>query len=92
MQSKCCTISSPSHRTGVNQDNREESYSFYHREAQTTTFESAEKMYRQKAERMQLKYSKAKRKKIRTFSVGNFVSVKIPRIDRTCTDLLHFTG
>ena len=47
----------------------------------------ADKMYRRNAERMQLKYSKAKRKKIRTFSVGNFVSVKIPRIDRTSTDL-----
>ena len=34
-----------------------------------------------------VEYSKAKRKKICTLSVGNFVSVKIPRIDRTSTDL-----
>ena len=36
---------------------------------------------------MQLKYSKAKRKKFCTFLVGNFVSVKSPRIDSTFTDL-----
>lgn len=36
---------------------------------------------------MQLKYSKAKRRKVFTFSVGNIVSVRIPRIDRTSTDL-----
>ena len=47
----------------------------------------ADKMYRRNAERMQLQYSKAKRKKIHTFLAGNFVSVKIPRIDTTSTDL-----
>ena len=35
---------------------------------------------------MQQKYTKAKRKKVITFSVGDFVSVRIPRIDRSSTD------
>lgn len=35
---------------------------------------------------MKLKYCKAKRKKVLTFSKGDFVSVKIPRIDRSSTD------
>ena len=48
--------------------------------------EEADVHYRINAERMQLKYAKAKRKKIMTFSVGDFVSVRIPRIDRTSTD------
>ncbi len=50
------------------------------------TREAADKLYRRNAERMQLKYSKAKRKKVITFSPGDFVSVRIPRIDRTSTD------
>ena len=79
-----------SHITGVNQDSREEED---HNVALSTTEKhkllcmKADKMYRRNAERMQLKYSKAKRKKIRTFSVGNFASVKSPRIDRMSTDL-----
>ena len=87
-QSKCCPISS--HIKGVNQDTREVED---HNVILSTTEKhkllrlKADKMYRRNAERMQLKYSKAKRKKICTFSVGNFVSVKIPRIDRTSTDL-----
>ena len=87
-QTKCCTISS--HIKGVNQETREEED---HNVTLSTTEKhkllrlKADKMYQRNAERMQLKYSKAKRKKIRTFSVGNFVSVKIPRIDRTSTDL-----
>ena len=36
---------------------------------------------------MQMKYSKGKRRKITTFSVGEVVSVRVPRIDRTSTDL-----
>ena len=48
---------------------------------------TADKLYKRNAESMQAKYSKSKRKKIMTFSVGNTVSVKVPRIDRTSTDL-----
>jgi len=48
--------------------------------------EEADKHYRLNAERMKLKYSKAKRKKVLTFSEGDFVSVRIPRIDRSSTD------
>ena len=48
--------------------------------------EAADKQYRLNAERMKLKYCKAKRKKVLTFSEGDFVSVRIPRIDRTSTD------
>lgn len=48
---------------------------------------AADKLYKRNAENMQLKYSKGKRKKVTTFSVGNIVSVKVPRIDRTSTDL-----
>ena len=79
-----------SHIKGVNQDTREEED---HNVTLSTTEKhkplrlKADKMYRRNAERMQLKYSKAKRKKICILSVGNFVSVKIPRIDRTSADL-----
>ena len=48
--------------------------------------EEADKHYHLNAERMQLKYCKAKRKKVLTFSPGDLVSVQIPRIDRTSTD------
>ena len=48
--------------------------------------EAADKQYRLNVERMKLKYCKAKRKKVLTFSEGDFVSVRIPRIDRTSTD------
>ena len=48
--------------------------------------EAADKQYRLNAERMKLKYCKAKRKKVLEFSEGDFVSVRIPRIDRTSTD------
>ena len=34
-----------------------------------------------------MKYCKSKRKKVQTFNVGDFVSIKVPRIDRTSTDL-----
>ena len=46
----------------------------------------ADKCYHQNAERMRLKYCKQKRKKVMTFTAGEYVSVKIPRIDRTSTD------
>ena len=48
--------------------------------------EQADLFYQRNAERMQQKYTKAKRKKVMTFSVGDFVSVRIPRIDRSSTD------
>lgn len=48
--------------------------------------EEADKRYRANAEKMQLKYCKGKRKKVRVFCPGNFVSVRIPRIDRASTD------
>ena len=47
--------------------------------------EEADKRYRANAENMQLKYCKGKRKKT-IFCPGNFVSVRIPRIDRASTD------
>ena len=47
----------------------------------------ADERYRQNVERMKMKYSKDKRKKMVTFCCGDFVSVKIPRIDRASTDL-----
>ena len=47
---------------------------------------TADKLYRRNAERMQLKYAKGKRKKVLTFSRGDFVSLRIPRIDRSSTD------
>ena len=53
--------------------------------------EAADKQYRLNAERMKLKYCKAKRKKVLTFSEGDFVSVRIPRIDRTSTDFHRLT-
>ena len=46
----------------------------------------ADKRYRLNADRMRLKYCKTKRKKVMVFAIGNFVSIKIPRIDRTSTD------
>ena len=46
--------------------------------------EVADKHYRTNAERMKERYNK---KKVRTFDVGDFVSVRIPRIDRAATDL-----
>ena len=48
--------------------------------------EEADKRYRANAEKMQLKYCKGKRKKVRLFCPGNFVSVRIPRIDHASTD------
>ena len=47
----------------------------------------ADERYRQNVERMKIKYCKVKRKKLISYSCGDFVSVKIPRIDRTSTDL-----
>ena len=49
----------------------------------------ADKQYRINAERMQLKYSKGRRKKVQTFSAGDAVSIRIPRIDRTSTDSMR---
>ena len=46
----------------------------------------ADKLYHQNAQRMRLKYCKAKHHKVMTFQKGDFVSVRIPRIDRTSTD------
>ena len=46
----------------------------------------ADARYRLNAERMQMKYCKSKHKKVQTFSVGDFVGVQIPRIDRSSTD------
>ena len=50
--------------------------------------EEADKLYLRNAERMRMKYTKCKRKKVLTFSQGchHVVSVRIPRIDRTSTD------
>ena len=48
--------------------------------------EEADKRYRANAEKMKLKYCKGKRKKTMFFCPGNFVSVRIPRIDRASTD------
>ena len=48
--------------------------------------EEADKLYLRNAERMRMKYTKCKRKKVLTFSQGDVVSVRIPRIDRTSTD------
>ena len=48
--------------------------------------EETDKHYRLNAERMQLNYCKAKRKKVLSLSPGDLVSVRIPRIDRTSTD------
>ena len=48
--------------------------------------EEADANYRKNAELMQLKYTKGKRKKVLTFNVGDFVSIRIPRIDRASTD------
>ena len=49
--------------------------------------QEADKLYVRNAERMQQKYCKAKRKKVLTFCQGDYVSIRIPRIDRTSTDL-----
>ena len=62
-QSKCCTISS--HIKGVNQNTREEedyNVTLSSTEKHKLLRLKADKMYRRNAERMQLKYSKAKRK------------------------------
>ena len=48
--------------------------------------QEADKHYRTNAERIQLKYSEAKNKKVLTFCPGDYVSVRIPRIDRSSTD------
>ena len=50
------------------------------------TRQDADARYRQNAERMQLRYSKSKHKKVQTFAVGDFVGVKVPKIDRSSTD------
>ena len=46
----------------------------------------ADKLYLQNAERMQMKYTKCKRKKVLTFCPRNVVTVRIQRIDLTSTD------
>lgn len=48
--------------------------------------QEADKEYRRNAERMQLKYHRSNRKNVQTFSVGDIVSIRIPRIDRSSTD------
>ena len=48
--------------------------------------EEADKRYRDNAKKMQLKYSKGKRKKVVVFHPGDFVSVRVPKIDRASTD------
>ena len=48
--------------------------------------EEADKLYLRNAERMRMKYTKCKRKKVLTFSPGDIVSIRVPRIDRTSTD------
>ena len=45
--------------------------------------------YRRNAERMRMKYCKAKHKKVITFNRGDFVSVKVPRIDHFSTNFHH---
>ncbi len=44
-------------------------------------------MYRRKADRMVSAYSKRKRHNVEHFGVGDFVSVRLPRIDRVSTDV-----
>ena len=76
-------------------------------EKHTKVWQEADARYRLNAERMQLKYSKGKHKKVSyntqknyhqsqdlvlhvlqvvTFNEGDFVSIRVPRIDRTSTD------
>lgn len=47
----------------------------------------ADELYQQNAERIKIKYFKAKNKKVMLFKVGDFVSVRVPRIDRASTDI-----
>ena len=51
------------------------------------TRQEADKRYQQNAVHMTMKYCKAKNKKVMTFNLGDFVSIKVPRIDRSSTDI-----
>lgn len=35
---------------------------------------------------MKMKYAKGKRRKVHTFAVGDFVGVRVPKLDRSSTD------
>ena len=48
--------------------------------------ETADKHYTRNVVRTQMKYCKRKHIKVRIISPGDFVSEKIPRIDRSSTD------
>ena len=47
----------------------------------------ADQKYQQNAERIQMKYCKSKHRKVKNFKLDDFVSIKIPRIDRASTDI-----
>ena len=49
--------------------------------------EEADRNYRKAAERMKLQYSKLKGKKIRTYALGDKVSLRIPRNERSSSDI-----
>ena len=51
-----------------------------------TVREKADARYLENAERMKAKYSKGKRRRVCTFSVGDFVGVRVPKLDRAATD------
>ena len=44
------------------------------------------------AERMSMAYNSSKKRRVQTFDVGDNVSVAIPALDRTCTDVRRLPG
>ena len=52
----------------------------------------ADERYRRNAEKLSQKYAASKRKKTVSFAVGDNVSVRVPRIDRSGTDALRVPG
>ena len=51
--------------------------------------QKADTLYRANADKLCTRYGKRKRKTVRTFKVGDCVSVRVPRIDRAGTDSLR---
>ncbi|KAL5475273.1 hypothetical protein EMCRGX_G027353 [Ephydatia muelleri] len=49
--------------------------------------EDADNEYRKNAERMKIQYAKRKRHQIKTYSAGDSVTVRIPRNERSSTDM-----
>ena len=49
--------------------------------------EDADNEYRKNAERMKIQYAKRKRHQIKTYSAGDGVTVRIPRNERSSTDM-----